>query len=168
MTMSLSWLSSSQLSHHCGLMTTERVLETCSVIWHTRHDIFLKWYGSVRNTDPMKIISQLQIKYSIKLGYRRSSCKDHCRALPCAACPYGNQVCLLILCLSRISLIPVQKWHSAKKACFHYLVYLFEHKYAWGHFVLKMFLAPFLGSRKGGNIFCLFSSLSFFISIEIF
>lgn len=55
----------------------------------------------------------------------------------------------------------MQKWHSAKKACFHYLVYLFEHRYAWGQFVLKMFWAPFWGLKEGRKYFLLFSSLPF-------
>lgn len=40
-------------------------------------------------------------------------------------------------------------------------MYLFEYRYAWGQFVLKMFWAPFWGLKEGRKYFLLFSSLPF-------
>lgn len=148
-------------------MIMERVLETCSVISHTRHDFFLKWYGSAKNTEPMKIICQLQMKYSIKLWHQSSSCKDRCRALPCAACPCGSQVCLLILCLSIISLIPVQKCHSTKNHVFTILCTCLKTSMLGANLFLKCFWHHFLAQGRE-EIFLAFFHLYHFLYLPKF
>lgn len=149
-------------------MTMERVLETCSVICHTHHNIFLKWYGSVRDTDPMKINFPVanKVQYHTMIAELTMQRPVQDFAMCCSPL-WESHVLVNPRPVSYFSHSSAKMTQGKKKHAFTILGTCLNTGMLGANLFLKCFGHHFGGSRKGGNISCLFSSLPFFISIEI-